>query len=112
MEISLKDLMQVLSPSLGIDVPPPFPIGTAVYVRGCIYSAVGKLESCDRYWVKLSSASYIGTDGAFSEATANGIQSVEGSEIEPVGGDGILVMNRDAVSDICRIPEPLPSERK
>lgn len=90
----------------------PYPVGTKVYVRGAIYSVTGKVLGRDADWLHLGDACYIGTDGRFGEATEKGVQNVSGSEIEPVGGPGVIAVNVGAISDVCVHPDPLPRSVK
>ena len=108
MKVSLRDLKELFN----LESIFPFPIGTPIYFRGCIYSGTGRIKKIQGKWLILSEATYITTDGRYSDATKNGIQNTNESEIEPVGGDGILAVNTDVISDICKHPEPLPSKQK
>lgn len=96
--------------STGQDVALPYPVGTNVYIRGAIYSITGRLEEARGQWLILSSAAYVGTDGRFSKATVEGIQNVDGAEIEPVGSGGMIAVNSGAISDVCIHPGELPRE--
>lgn len=90
----------------------PFPEGTAVYCRTVTYHCVGRIVGRRGQWLDLDQASYIGTDGRFSEATEKGLQNVEGSEIERVGNGGRLVVNLDAVVDVTKHVDELPTQSK
>jgi len=86
----------------------PFEAGTAVYVRTVTYHAVGRIVARRGQWLDLDEASYVGSDGRFSEATEKGVQNAKGSEIERVGNGGRMVINLDAVVDVTRHIEALP----
>ena len=91
----------------------PYPVGTPVYIRTCAYNCVGRIRgSQGRDWIVLSEASYIGTDGRYSEATEKGLQNVQGSELEKVGQGGILKVKFDAIVDVARHIDALPTETK
>lgn len=90
----------------------PFPEGTPVYVRTVTYHAVGRIVGRRGQWIDLDEASYVGSDGRFSEATEKGVQNAKGSEIERVGNGGRMVINLDAVVDVTRHIEVLPQETK
>lgn len=90
----------------------PFPEGTAVYCRTVTYHCVGRVKGRRGQWLDLEDASYIGTDGRFSQATEKGVQNVEGSEIERVGNGGLLVVNLEAVVDVTKHIDQLPQNTK
>jgi hypothetical protein len=90
----------------------PFPVGTAVYVRGAIYSTTGRIKERRGEWLILTEASYVGTDGRFSEASQRGLQNAKDSEIEPVGGERVIAVNVGATSDVTIHPCELPHEVK
>jgi len=108
-----RDLLATFCDSASVTPSPnlPYPVGTPVYVRGAIYSVVGKIAGINGIWLELTEASYIGTDGRFHDASKNGIQSVENSEIEPFA-EGSCRVNTGAISDVSIHPNLLPTKQK
>ena len=107
-----RDLLAIFGDSSSVTPSNlPYPVGTPVYVRGAIYSVVGRIAGINGIWLELTEASYIGTDGRFHDASKNGIQSVENSEIEPFA-EGSCRVNTGAISDVSIHPDPLPTEQK
>jgi hypothetical protein len=90
---------------------PPYPIGTNVYIRAVTYHSTGRIAGVNGQWLELENAAYIATDGRYGDATERGIQNVDGSEIEPVGGEHTMRVNLNAIVDVVVHPGELPSRQ-
>ena len=109
MEITLKELLNALQPSNTTDAKTlDIPVGTKQYIRGAIYSWCGLVESVTSTTVKLSQASYVGTDGRYSQAVEHGLENANNSEVEYVGD---LALSASMVVDWVELPS-LPRSTK
>lgn len=90
----------------------PFVVGTNVYIRTVAYHCTGCIAAFRGQWVYLRQAAYVANDGRFSVATEQGVQHHKDSEIEMVGGPGLLAVNMNSIADVCIHPGDLPSETK
>jgi len=94
------------------DTPPPFPVGTQVYVRTLSYHVCGEIEGTQGPWLHLKRAAYVGTDGRYHDALDKGLDAVSGAEIEPVPGDGHMRVHITNIADVAEHPRDLPRTQK
>lgn len=85
-------------------------VGQNVLVRTVGYHAVGRLDELSDDWLVLSSASYLGDTGRYSQALHDGLEETEHAEIEVVGGT--MWVNRGVVCDVVVYRHPLPTKTK
>jgi hypothetical protein len=87
--------------------------GAVVLLRTAVYHAIGTVGDLFDVggvaFVRLHDASYLGDTGRYFDATTKPIHEVDASEIEPVGGEGILDVQVAMIGDAARA---LPYERK
>lgn len=80
--------------------------GAIVLIRTAVYHAIGVVDGLldvgGVAFVRLRDACYIGDTGRYTDATTRAISDVPGSELEPVGGDGIMEVQVAIVCDVAR----------
>ncbi len=106
MQIEMKELREFFSgdsrPVLKLPEDQP------LYIRGAVYSWCGLVSSQDGAHAVLKKASYVGTDGRYSQACHDGLENVDSAEVEYVGE---ISINLSMVVDWVTL-RSLPEESK
>ena len=82
-------------------------IGKNVFVRTVTYHQIGKLVSYDGKFIALKDASWIADSGRWADALSKGTLS----EVEPFP-EGIILVNAEAIVDVCEWKHALPRVQK
>lgn len=101
MELSLKDLKELLSSSASTEFY--FKPGTKLFIRTVTMYLTGKLVSAGDKELVLEDACWIADSGRFGEFLRTG--KINECEAFP---DGIVLVGRGSVIDLCEWKHPLP----
>ena len=100
----LKGLLQTLVP---VEVHQhPYRIGQSVLIRTITYYTTGRIQSVFPYEIVLEDAAWIADTGRFSTALKDGTLS----EVEPI--EGLVIIGRGSIIDVCEWHHDLPREQK
>ena len=88
----------------------PWEIGKTYYFRLATYAWCGTVRAVGPNEIVLEPAAWVADSGRFANAMAEGLTSVDQSEIEPV--DGRVIIGRGALIDSVEYPHDVPEEQK
>lgn len=108
MDVSLKDLKELLCCQPATSASHPYNIGSDYFIRTVTHHYTGKLIAVYPQELVLLDAAWIADDGRFSDAVSRGLFN----EIEPWPENVEVVIGRNTIIDASIVAFPLPRSRK
>ena len=105
MEVSLKDLRDLIQDQKCIKSPFDNMIGKCVFVRTVTYHYTGRIVAVIGGFVQLTKAAWIADSGRFSDA----LKKEEFSEVEPYPND--IYLQIESIVDFMEIKNTQESQR-